>query len=84
LTFGTTKKGMSLLATNILQRKAPKVLSLQAFQGVADRNYRRVLLMFDKGDGGVKGAGGVKELLGEGGRSEREGCKNGSYKFLLQ
>ncbi len=56
---------MSLLATNILQRKAPKVLSLQAFQGVTDRQYRRVLLMFDKGDGGVKGAGCVKELLGE-------------------
>ena len=58
---------MSLLATNILQRKAPKALSLQAFQGIADRNYRRALLMFDKGDGGVKWAGCVKELLGGGG-----------------
>jgi hypothetical protein len=75
---------MSLLATNILQRKAPKVLSLQALQGVEASKYWRALLMVDKGDGGVKWAGCVKELLGEGGRSEREGCKNGSYKFLLQ
>jgi hypothetical protein len=63
---------MSLLATNILQRKAPKALSLQAFQGIADRNYRRALLMFDKGDGGVKWAGCVKELLGKGGRRNGE------------
>lgn len=47
-----------MLATNIIQQKAPKALSLRSLQGIRDRNYRRALLMFVKGDGGVK------ELLG--------------------
>lgn len=71
MTFVSNKKGMTMLATNIIQQKAPKALSKGLLKGIRDRNYSRALLMFVKGDGGVKELLGGDEM--ENGREERKG-----------